>query len=87
MEETQVLFGNLTVTEFEEKVNLKLNEKDKIWLEEHRQSSANKIATNEFHIFDMPIRIVCGENIFNELLNIFRSYNLSQVRQFGVQED
>lgn len=87
MEGTQVLFGNLTVTDFEEKVNLKFNEKDKKWLEEHIQSSANKIATNEFHIFDMPTRVVCGKDIFDELLSMFRSYDLSQVKQFGLQKD
>jgi len=87
MEGTSILLGNLTISAFEEKVNLKFNEKDKKWLEEHRQSSANNIGDSEFHIFDMPTRILCGKDIYDEMLNMISSYDLRNVKQFGFQKN
>ena len=82
---TEVLFGNLNITAFEEKANIKFNEKDREWLKEHRQDSANNVKKNEFHIHDMPLRITCGSDIFDEMLNMIKSYDLSQVKRFGLQ--
>lgn len=55
-----ILLGNLSVRELEEKHGFVLSDEDRQALESIRQSNAQKIEAEKFHIFDMPRTILCG---------------------------
>lgn len=78
-----VRFGNLSVSQFEEKTQVKLSPEDKRWMEEHRQDSANEENPNKFHIFDLPFGITAGENVGAELVRRLRAYRFE--RHFTVE--
>lgn len=70
-----VYFGNVSVDKLEERCGWKFSEEDKKWLNDHRQTSANNIGKNEFHIFDLPFFIQVGEDISDELVEMLTKYN------------
>lgn len=63
-----VRFGNLTISQFEKRTEVTFSEEDRVWLEEHRQDSANYDDPDKFHIFDMPFGIMTGRKCSDELV-------------------
>ena len=82
---TTIKLGNLSISQFEERTKVKLSAKDVKWLNEHRQQSARAINDDEFHIFDIPFRFICGLEIYEDLLKMLRKYNFSKSTPFGIQ--
>ncbi len=80
-----VRFGNLTVNEFQARVEVKLNEDDWEWMSEHRQNNANVTDDNKFHIFDMPFGIVAGADCGPELIKILGKTGYNFKRNFTVE--
>ncbi len=70
-----VRFGNLTTGAFEKKTQVSFSEEDFQWLEDHRTNSANDESNDVFHIFDMPLGIYCGFNIYPELVKRLQKYD------------
>lgn len=70
----QVRFGNLSIEEFEKRIGQELSKEDKIWLEEHRQSNAQHIDKDRFHIFDLPFCIITGSDISSNLVSLLQKY-------------
>jgi hypothetical protein len=69
--------GNLTVTQFAEKVGAEFTEEEVALLETHRSDLAEFSDPNAFHIFDTPaISIHIGQvAATNEVLDVFKRAN------------
>jgi hypothetical protein len=79
-----VAFGNLTVRDFEKLANIKLSDEDYALLEGYRNNGANDSLIGKLHIFAIPFRIDCGEDIFQTVLGILYKYDFSKSPVFGV---
>lgn len=79
----QVRFGNLSLLRFEQKVEVDFNDEDLIWLNQHRIDSANFKDDDKFHIFDLPLGILAGCDIAEELVTRLRKYTFE--KQFYVE--
>jgi hypothetical protein len=78
-----VRFGNLSTLMFENKVQVDLTPEDMQWIEAHRVDKADFKDDNGLHIFDLPLGIVAGANIGEELLGRLKAYNFK--RHFYVE--
>lgn len=74
-EEQNMRFGNLTISQLEERIGYTLEEQDRCWINEHIQQSAQNIQKDKLHIFDMPFSIIVGSEIQDELVKILVKYN------------
>lgn len=71
-----VYLGNLTIDELEKRTGYKLSNRDRAWLEDHRQDIADvKFDSDKFHIFDIPFCIQCAEPIYKELIELLKKYD------------
>lgn len=68
----EVRFGNLTVSDFEKRVEVNFPSEDRKWFEDHRTDHANLIKEDQFHIFSMPLGIVAGNKVAPDLLKRLR---------------
>lgn len=80
----EVRFGNLSVEQFAKKTEVEFSEEDKKWLEENRTDSANYEGHDKFHIFDMPLGIYSGFDVYEELVKRLRKYDFK--KQFSVEQ-
>lgn len=71
----QARFGNLTREAFEKRVETNFAQSDRKWLDDHRTDKADFQDADKFHIFDMPLGIVAGSGIFDELLSLLKKKN------------
>lgn len=78
-----VRFGNLTIEEFEKRTEVKFSDEDRKWLEEHRIDNAQGKENNRFHIFDMPLGIIAGFDIGDELVKRLKQYEFK--KSFSVE--
>jgi hypothetical protein len=74
-----VRFGNLSTLMFENKVQVDLTPEDMQWIEAHRVDKADFKDDNGLHIFDLPLGIVAGANIGEELLGRLKAYNFKRL--------
>ena len=79
-----VRFGNLTVEAFEKKTEVTFSDEDRKWLNEHRTDNASDERNDVFHIFDMPLGIACGFDIYKELVAILMKYDFK--KQFYAEQ-
>lgn len=71
----QVRFGNLSVSKLEERIGVKFSTDDRQWLENHRTDTASFTDKDKLHIFDLPFQVMCGEDIGDEVVEMFTRYN------------
>lgn len=77
-------FGNLTISGFETKTEVQFSEEDRKWMEEHRIDKADFKDDDKFHIFELPLGIMAGSNIGEELINRLKKYS-EYKRHFYVE--
>jgi len=70
-----IFLGNLSILDLENRCGVKFDEKDKEWLENHRQSNTDNISKDKFHIFDIPFSVKVGSKIVDQLIEILKKYN------------
>jgi hypothetical protein len=75
-----IYFGNLTINQWQNIMNIELTKEDYDWLNNHRQEHTEKISENEFHIFELPFEFHCGSNIVEDLINRLSKYNYSNAK-------
>ena len=56
-----ILLGNLTISEMEKRSGVSFPDELKAILEKSHQSHATNIGIGQWHCFDMPFIIVCGD--------------------------
>jgi len=82
-----VRFGNLSVSQFEEKVGVTLSEDDRLWFNEHRQDNATVTNPDKLSIFDMPLGIHCGSNIVHEAVKRLTAYGTTNYKtKFAIYD-
>jgi hypothetical protein len=74
-------FGNVSVSQFEERTGVTLNDEDRKWFEQHRQDIADVTDPNKLHIFDKPFGIHCGENIVHETIKRLQAYGAENFKE------
>lgn len=57
----QILLGNLTTIQIEERLGITLKEDERSLLNTMRQEKAENIKPGAWHCFDIPFVIVCGD--------------------------
>lgn len=68
--------GNLTIDQLEKRTGFVFSDKDRSWLESHRQDLADvKFDSDKFHIFDLPFMIQAAEPIGDFMLKMLTKYN------------
>lgn len=55
------MLGNLTPNQMKERLGVTFTEDEIKWLESTRQNKAEDIAAGKWHCFDLPFRIVTGD--------------------------
>lgn len=70
----QVRFGNLTTLAFEDKIQIDLTPEDMQWIEEHRIDKADFEEDDKLHIFNLPLGILAGSDIGEELVARLKKY-------------
>lgn len=76
-----VRFGNVSVSQFEKRIGIKLSQDDKDWFETHRQDNATVTAPDKLHIFDKPFVLQCGEAIVHEAINRLTAYGSENFKE------
>lgn len=76
-------FGNLTLEQFEERLNVRFKTKDREFLEKHRTNTANP-EKGKYHIFDKPLSIVAEKSVVDDLMKVFTEYDDEYEDQFAV---
>lgn len=71
-----IYFGNVLIEELERRTGWKISEKDKIWLNSHREDNNEKLNSENFHIYDKPLCITTGSSISKQLVDILTAYEL-----------
>lgn len=69
-----VRFGNLSVLGFEDKTRVEMSKEDRLWITNHIVDKADFRDDNGLHIFDLPLGIVAGANIGEELVERLQKY-------------
>lgn len=70
--------GNLTIKDIEDRCNITLTYEEKEYLKNTKCESANNIPKGNWHCFDIPFQIVCGdEETAEKIYNIFKEYDIS----------
>lgn len=78
--------GNLTIDQLEKRSGWTFSDEDRKWLIDHRQDTAEvKFDSDKFHIFDIPLSIVCSEGIVHKVLDILKKYNDIQLCKEDIQ--
>lgn len=78
----EIMLGNLTVRQIEDRTGIKFSDKDVAELNEMRQEKAENIESGKWHCFDLPFMIVCGDKPTAEkILNMLKVYDWSQSKQ------
>lgn len=83
-----IMLGNLTVKQIETRLGIELTESERKTLNESRQDSANDIGKNEWHCFDIPFVILCGEyDTAMKIKDILSPYanEFKQILQIGIK--
>jgi hypothetical protein len=84
-----IMLGNLSVEEIEQRIGINFPEDIKKYMEENRQENASRIAKGKWHCFDIPFAIVCGDmNIAKKIYNSVssRSSEIKEPLQFSIQQ-
>ena len=55
------MLGNLTVTQIEKRLGIEFPEEIKDFMRKTHQPLANNIGAGQWHCFDIPFNIVCGD--------------------------
>ena len=80
-----IMLGNLTVKQIEDRLGIALTEEEITILKESHQDAANNIAPDKWHCFDMPFAIRCGSKEFAEkLVSVFKPYSSKMKTQFRI---
>jgi len=82
-----IYLGNLTVEQFIERCKLTgMEEEDKIFINEHRQSDADiKSGSDKLHIFDIPFTVITGnQKLAAEFVKRMGKYDFSNSPQLQV---
>lgn len=74
----QLRFGNLSALTFEDRVRVDFEPEDMFWIENHRLDKADFKDDNALHIFELPLGIVAGANIGEELVERFKKYSFKK---------
>lgn len=53
--------GNLTIKDIEDRCNITLTYEEKEYLKNTKCESANNIPKGNWHCFDIPFQIICGD--------------------------
>lgn len=56
-----MMLGNLSVKEIEERLGIEFPKETKDFMQSTRQENANNIGLGQWHCFDIPFMIVCGD--------------------------
>ena len=73
--ECGVMLGNMSASEMEERLGIRLSDEDRAWFDSRRQMKADDVQPGKWHCFDIPFRIVCGDKATgNEVLGILKRY-------------
>lgn len=77
--------GNKTVEEIEQEHSFVLSDEHRTKLRDMRQDDAQNIASNKFHIFDMPRVIRCGSmETATIVYEILKQYDIKGHITIGV---
>lgn len=80
-----IMLGNLTVEQIEQRLNLTLKDEHKKELLDTWQQTAAEIKAGKWHWFDVPFVMVCGDkDTAAYWVEIFKTYDLSKAPQFGI---
>lgn len=74
-----ISLGNLSIEELQKRTGWNFSKKDYDFLVKHRQDNAQIIEKDKFHIFDIPLMVLCGEDIKDEITEMLSKYNSQQV--------
>lgn len=70
-----VSFGNLSVDQMEKRIGAEFSDDDRQWLYDHKTDTAGFTEKDKFHIFDMPFKMICGDDIVRDVIKILTKYN------------
>jgi len=56
-----ILLGNLSIGQIEKRLGIEFPEQTRAFMENSHQSNANNIKNGEWHCFDIPFTLVCGD--------------------------
>lgn len=67
-----IMLGNLSVHQIEERLGVRFSEELKQFMFENQQQEASNVKPGKWHCFDIPFNLVCGDfqtaqKIFNDL--------------------
>lgn len=82
-----IMLGNMSVAEIERRLGIEFPDETREFMNSTHQESAMNIGVGEWHCFDMPFRIVCGdrqtaEKIYYSVAN--RSSECKEILTFGL---
>lgn len=77
-----IMLGNLSLKQIEERTGISISSQDKEILGEMRQDRAENIAFGQWHCFDLPFMIVCGDKPTAEkVVKILSQYDWTKSKQ------
>lgn len=82
-----IMLGNLSVEEIEKRIGIKFPDDIEDFMRESHQSNASNIKSGEWHCFDIPFTIVCGDietarKIYESVKD--RSVEVKEPLQFSI---
>lgn len=83
-----VMLGNLTVKQIEERLGIKLTDTERELLNNTHQSKAENIKEDKWHCFDLPFTILCGSmDTAIKVRDILSPYSSSMHGQIQIAID
>lgn len=83
--DTDMMIGNLTIEQIEERLGIKLTSEERRFLFRTRQLKATEIGEYKWHCFDIPFAMVCGSmRMATDIYNILKKYSDDMKEQLHI---
>ena len=77
-----IMLGNLSLQQIQERTGVTLSEEDKTILNAMRQEKAENIKPDKWHCFYLPFMMVCGDKPTAEkVVNLLSAYNWTKAKE------